>query len=248
MEKRAGHALPHGGASATPPLPLATDEPRVRVRPALSSAQWEELALALVLVISISLFPRWRPFQHAWVQDLFGLKVIPWHWYVSILFLVLGLLLTLPTWRRSGLGLGRIREHRQAVLWITLLCVGTVAIVYPQLPVRPWSEHPVTMWLLSPLSQQLIFMGYLYGRLEQAFPGQTATGVPLKHALLITAAFFGFSHVPNFVSLPAGYVAFQIFYTSVLALIPGLTRQWTGSIWPVVFIHTSINFIAWATF
>jgi membrane protease YdiL (CAAX protease family) len=213
----------------------------------LSPVQREELCLALVLAISASLFPRWRPFEQLWVRDVAGLNSLPWVWYVTLLFLLLGLVLTLPTWRRSGLGLGRIREHRQAVLWLVLLSVTVVAVVYPHLPVRPWSQQSAAMWMLSPLAQQLLFLGYLYGRLEQAFPGQTSGPVPLKHALLLTAALFAFWHVPNFLVLPAGYVVFQLFYTSVLALIPGLTRQWTGSIWPAVFIHSSVNFIAWAT-
>lgn len=229
---------------AAPALPADAAAPPARR--GLSPAQWEELSLAFVLVVSTSLFPRWRPFTEAWVSDVAGIKALPWHWYSSILFVLMGLLLALPAWRRSGLGLGRIREHLRPVLGIMLLCIGTVAVVYPQLPVRPWGDAPATMWLLSPLAQQLIFLGYLYGRLERVFPGETRTRVPVTHALLLTVGFFAFWHVPNFLSLPAGYVVFQLFYTSVLAVVPGLTRQWTGSIWPAVLVHAGINFIAWA--
>ncbi len=231
-----------------PPDPSADPASAGHSRPrGLSSAQLEELSLALVLVISTSLFPRWRVFEQVWVRDVGGIQALPWHWYASLLFLLLGLLLTLPTWRRSGLGFGRIREYRREVSWIMFLSIGTVAAVFPNLPTRPWGDAPATMWLVSPLSQQLVFLGYLYGRLELVFPGQSPTRVPVKHALLLTVCFFALWHVPNFLTLPLGYVVFQLFYTSVLAIIPGLTRQWTGSIWPAVLMHSGINFIAWAT-
>lgn len=211
----------------------------------LSALQREELALALVLTITVSLFPRWRPFELAWLQDFAGLKSLSWPWYVSILFVVVGLLLTLPARERSGLRVGRIREHWRGVL---LVCGGAVlatAVVYPQLSVRPFADQPATMWTLSPLGQQLIFLGYLYGRLEQAFPGHVHPRVPLARALALTGCFFALWHVPNFLSLPAGYVLFQLFYTGVLAIIPGLSRQWTGSIYYALMTHAAVNFIAW---
>lgn len=47
--------------------------------------------------------------------------------------------------------------------------------------------------------------------------------------------------------MPAAYVLFQLFYTGVLGIIPGLSRQWTGSIYYAVVTHSAINFIAWHT-
>lgn len=232
-----------------PTLPAVESLPRTsnlalgRIR--LSAVQREELALALVLTITISLFPRWRVFEQAWVQDFAGLKSLSWPWYVSILFVVAGLLLVLPTRERSGLCVGSIREHWRGVL---LVCGGAVlatALVYPQLPVRPWADASATMWTLSPVGQQLIFMGYLYGRLEQSFPGYVHPRIPLARALVLTSCFFALWHLPNFFSLPFGYVLFQLFYTSVLAIIPGLSRQWTSSIYYAVLTHAAVNFIAW---
>jgi membrane protease YdiL (CAAX protease family) len=223
---------------------MRTPAPR---RKRLSAVQREELALVLVLTITISLFPRWRVFEQAWVQNFAGLKALPWHWYVSILFVAAGLLLALPTRRRSGLRMGSIREHWRGVC---LVCGGAVvatALVYPQLPVRPWADASMTMWTLSPLGQQLIFNGYLYGRLEQTFPGYVHPRIPLARALLLTVCFFAFWHVPNFFSLSFAYVLFQLFYTSVLAIIPGLSRQWTGSIYYALLTHSAVNFIAWFT-
>jgi membrane protease YdiL (CAAX protease family) len=198
-----------------------------------------------VLTLTAGSIPRWGLIEQAWSQNFVGLKALPWHWYVNLVFLALGLLLTLPCRRRSGLRVGAIREHWKKVL---LVCGGSVlvtAIVYPLLPTRPWGQVPMTMWLISPLAQSLIFIGYLYGRLQEAFPGHVHARVPIERGLLLTVCFFGLWHVPNFGSLPFGYVVFQLFYTSVLAIIPGLSRQWTGSIWYAVLCHSAINFIAW---
>jgi membrane protease YdiL (CAAX protease family) len=214
-------------------------------RASFSAVQREELMLAFVLTISASSFLRWRFFEQAWVQDVFGLKALPWHWYVSLLFLALGLLLTLPTWRRSGLGPGRIGSHWKRVLLVCGSAVLATALVYPQLPTRPWADSPITMWLISPLAQSIFFIGYLYGRLEHAFPGFVHPRLPLTRALGLTVLFFAFWHLPNVFSLPLGYFLFQLFYTSVLQLIPWLSRQWTGSIWYAVLTHSAINFIAW---
>jgi membrane protease YdiL (CAAX protease family) len=208
--------------------------------------KWEELGLALAITLCASTLPRWRVVTYLWRHDVGGLRSIPWPWYYELVLLLLGLALVLPTRRRSGLQIGRLRQYRLRVLMISLLVIGTVAVVYPNLPTRPWAKASPEMWTLSPFVQDLIFVGYLYGRLLRAFPGYVHPAVPLDRALCIVVAFFAFWHVPNFFVLPAGYVFFQLLYTSVGAIVPGLTRQWTGSIFPVVFLHSATNFIAWA--
>lgn len=212
----------------------------------MSSAQREDLVLALVLTIALSVVPRWRVFAQAWVRDFAGLRALSWEWYASILFSAAALALALTAPRRSGLRVGAIHEHWRGVL---LVCGGAVlmtALVYPRLPVRPWGEAAITMWTLSPVAQQVFFFGYLYGRLDVSFPGYVHARVPLARALILSAAYFALWHLPNFFTLPLGYVIFQVFYTGVLAIIPGLARQWTGSIYYGVLAHAGVNFIAWS--
>jgi membrane protease YdiL (CAAX protease family) len=213
--------------------------------PRLTSAQREDLVLALVLTIALSVVPRWRVFAQAWVRDFAGLRALSWESYASILLVAAALVLALTAPQRSGLRVGAIREHWRGVL---LVCGGAVlatALVYPRLPVRPWDDAAITMWTLSPVAQQVFFFGYLYGRLDVTFPGHVHARVPLARALLLTTAYFALWHLPNVFTLPLGYVAFQLFYTGVLAIIPGLARQWTGSIYYGVLAHVGVNFIAW---
>jgi membrane protease YdiL (CAAX protease family) len=84
------------------------------------------------------------------------------------------------------------------------------------------------------------------GRFDVAFPGFVSDRLPFSNALILTAIAFSFWHLPNFILLPPGYVVFQLGYTFLFILGPGLTRQWTGSIWPAVVMHSAGNFIAWS--
>lgn len=231
--------------TTSPPAPARPPLAAPAARRRLSPLQREELLLALVLTVSAQVFPRWRVFERLWVEDVLGLRALSWHWYVNLVFLAFGLLLALSARERSGLRVGAIRAHWRGVLLVCGVSVLATALVYPRLPVRPWGGESATMWLVSPLAQSLVFIGYLYGRLEQAFPGHVHPRVPVARALLLTVFFFSFWHLPNAFSMPAGYFLFQLFYTSVLAVVPGLSRQWTGSIVYAVLTHSAVNFIAW---
>lgn len=162
--------------------------------------------------------------------------------------LALGLLLTLPTRERSGLRVGEIRAHWRGVLLVCGLPVFATALVYPLLPVRPFAQGYASMWLISPLAQELVFTGFLYGYLEPRFPEYLHPRVPVRRALVITVLFFGLWHAPAFLTgVSPGYVWFQLFYTGILGIIPALSRQWTGSVLYIVLCHSAVNFIAWAS-
>ena len=157
------------------------------------------------------------------------LKLWTWGNISSWLALVYGLLLALSTPRRSGLCLGTISESWKGVL---LVCGGPLAValvVYPFLPIKPWGGASYHMWLTSPLAQDAVFIGYLYGHFDRLFPERVWRRLPVPSSLLLTAAFFMAWHIPNLFSLPLGYVLFQLFYTFAGCLITGLSRVWTGS-------------------
>lgn len=116
------------------------------------------------------------------------------------------------------------------------------------LPERPWDASHWSMWALSPLGQDLVFLGFLYGWLERSFPGRVHRRLPVATALVLTAGFFALWHVPNVAyGLTPGYVAFQVLYTFVGCVVVGLSRQWTGSLLYATVTHSAINFAAWAT-
>ena len=205
------------------------------------------LSLALVVTIAASAIPGWSLLVRAWNADVLGLQSLPWPVVRSFALLAVGIVLALPTRERSGVRLGSIREHRRAVLLVCGLPVLATALVYPLLPVRPFASGYMTMWAVSPLAQQLVFTGFIYGLLEPHFSAFVHPRVRVRRALVLSTLLWGLWHVPNFATMSTGYVWFQLFYTGVLGIVPALSRQWTGSILPAVACHTAVNFVAWAT-
>lgn len=218
------------------------------LRPASTSGRGEALALALLVTMAASAIPGWRVVTSLWYADVLGLRALPWPVMRTVTLLALGLLLTLPTRERSGLRVGEIRAHWRGVLVVCGLPVLATALVYPHLPVRPFHGAYATMWLVSPLAQELVFSGFVYGLLAPHFPAHVHRRVPVEWALVLTTLLFGLWHAPGLLhgSSP-GYVWFQLFYTGVLGIVPALSRQWTGSIVYVTLAHSAVNFIAWAS-
>jgi membrane protease YdiL (CAAX protease family) len=161
----------------------------------------------------------------------------------SLVLLAFGLALTLPSRRRSGLRIGAFRANWLRVLIVCAIPVLVTAIVYPRLPVQPFSRGRIEMWLVSPLAQDLVFQGFLLGRLERSYPprGRLRFGT----ALVIGATFFSAWHLQNFASgMPRAFVLFQLAYTAAGFLLTGLSRLWTGSILYATLSHSAVNFIA----
>ncbi len=164
----------------------------------------------------------------------------------SLVLLALGLALTLPAPRRQGLRIGSIRAHWKGVLLVCGLPVLLAALVYPQLHERPFAGASAEMWLLSPLAQDLVFMGFVYGRLEVAFPAYVLPRLRVRRALLAGAVCFATWHLPNLLSsMSTGWLVFQLGYTAAGFVLTGLSRQWTGSIAYVTLSHMAVNFVAW---
>ena len=168
--------------------------------------------------------------------------------FYDLVALAFGLILVLPTHRRSGICIGQIREHWKKVLLFCGTPILATAIVYPLLSERPFGNAHYTMWLISPLAQDLLFTGFLFGRFNQLFPSYIHDRIPMRWAVLITAFFFVLWHTPNFASgISKEYVLFQLCYTFVGFLLTGLVRQWTGSMLYGTLTHMAINYIAWQT-
>jgi membrane protease YdiL (CAAX protease family) len=208
----------------------------------------EALAIALLVTMAASAIPGWNVVTSLWHRDVLGAGSLPWPVLRSVTLLMLGLLLTMPTRERSGLRVGEIRAHWRGVLVVCGLPVLATALVYPNLPVRPFHGAYATMWLVSPLAQELVFSGFVYGLLAPHCSRYVHRRVPVQWALVLSTLLFGLWHAPGLLhgSSP-GYVWFQLFYTGVLGIVPGLSRQWTGSILYVTLAHSAVNLIAWAS-
>jgi len=211
---------------------------------------WPELiSLAIVMALSADAIPYFgmviinsdRPL-YAWV--LHNLNV---PYLYCLLELAFGLLIVLPTARRSGLRLGTLRGHAWQVAFVVAVPIILTALIYPRLPTRPFTGASSAMWTVTPPAEDMIFCGYIYGLLAQRGAKRFVRFLPINPAVLITALLFGLYHAPNMISLPLSYTLFQVLYTAVGAMWTGMTRVWTGTFLYVTIAHAAVNFIAWRT-
>ena len=85
----------------------------------------------------------------------------------------------------------------------------------------------VTLVILAPFAEELLFRGYLYGKLKSR--------VPAVIAALVTSLLFGLAHFQL-------NVAIDVF---ILSLILCGLRSLTGSIWVCVLVHVLKNALAY---
>ncbi len=204
----------------------------------------ECLLLAVVLVTAFHAVPWWA---FSFLPSRAIYERLGEHGYATLYDAITGVLpflLCIGSPLRSGLTLGRWQGHSLKVIGICVLPVLVTAIIYP-FTSRPFSGGRIGLWLVSPLAQDLLFAGYLYGLFDVVFPGHVHRRFRVKRAVLVTAAFFALWHVPNFWDMSPAYVAFQLLYTTIGGAWMLLARQLTGSMLPGVVTHMACNFISW---
>ncbi|MBN2583275.1 MAG: CPBP family intramembrane metalloprotease [Planctomycetes bacterium] len=205
----------------------------------------EELCLALIITAAFLAVPTWFASILRYLSpDTVGTAAAYSTW-CDLFSLLFGLILVAGSWRRSGLRFGSVRRHWRGVLLVCGIPIVATAVVYPLLPERPFADAPMTMWLVSPLAQDLVFSGYLYGRFGLVSDSYVHPRVRIRLALVLAAVFFSLHHLPGLLSLSVGYVAFQLTYTFLGLLLVGLSRQWTGSLFYITATHMAVNLIAY---
>jgi len=207
----------------------------------------EALSLATALTILAIVLP-WSTLVLELYTQFFN--KVPWleghqSRFADLYLILVGLMLTLPVPRESGLRIGNIREHWKGVLLLTAGPVLLCALVYPRLPEQPFRNSDVSIWLTSPLAQDLMFGGVIYRILRPHFSSYIHPRVKMEWVLPVGGLFFAGWHAQNFVSFSREYVLFQMLYTWAAFTFVGLTRQWTGSILYVNLAHMAGNFVPW---
>jgi len=146
----------------------------------------------------------------------------------------------------AGYGL-RVGDIRRQWKWVVPLCIVPLVltwIVYPRLPVRPFTGDPMATWLISPLAQDMLFAGYFYRQFEKTFPGTVSKSLPFHKTILVTAAYFSVWHAVGLLYGAGSFVYFQMVYTFFGACLMGAIRQYTDSFIYITAVHIGANFIA----
>ena len=88
--------------------------------------------------------------------------------------------------------------------------------------------------ILAPVGEELLFRGYLYGKLRKS--------APIWVAVLVTSLTFGLAHLWTGGDGPLQWaVAIDTF---VLSLVMCSVREYTGAIWITIFMHMTKNGLA----
>ena len=85
----------------------------------------------------------------------------------------------------------------------------------------------ITIVVIAPIAEEMLFRGYLYGKLKKYSPRWIA--------IIVTSALFGFAHGQWNVAID----------TFVLSVFLCLLRDLTGSLWPSIILHMLKNSIAY---
>ena len=154
--------------------PLETQQQCASSGTRLSS--WPELlSIALIVTAAAHAIPNWvceyiLPYgfkgAYDWANNHLGFG----NFYDTVA-LLFGVILAAPAPRRNGLCIGAIQKHWWRVLIVMAIPITLTAIVYPRLSVRPFAGASISMWLISPLAQDLVFVGYIYGRFAERGEG-----------------------------------------------------------------------------
>lgn len=92
----------------------------------------------------------------------------------------------------------------------------------------------MTLVVFAPLAEELLFRGYLYGKLRKA--------APVWLAVIVASLAFGVAHLWGGPGSPLQWAV--MIDTVALGVILSLLREYTGAVWAGVFVHALKNGIA----
>jgi membrane protease YdiL (CAAX protease family) len=201
------------------------------------------------VIASVGAFVGVLLFQKALSLLFFSRIVIPSSWNVPVnetasLILRSVVLLTVAPFvyvKRSISGISMHRKlDRGLIFMATLICVSNLLFLWASN--NPWRQVATTYTLIVPLTEELLFRGYILGKLKTEFGGFVNMKIGLSWAVIGSALLFGIWHVPNiWTGFSPSTGILQVFFTIVGGLIFGVLREKTGTIYASVLLHMITN-------
>ena len=88
--------------------------------------------------------------------------------------------------------------------------------------------------IIAPLAEELLFRGYLYGKIRKL--------APIWVAVLVSSLAFGVAHLWSGPDTPLQWAV--MIDTFVLGIMLSLLREYTGAVWASVLVHAIKNGLA----
>jgi hypothetical protein len=167
---------------------------------------------------------------------------------LSLLKLIFAFLLCLFTFQSSGLTFGGKagwRRHWLAVFFFFVLPLVLCAILYPLLGGKPAPGHGklLAFWLVTPVAEQLLFSGFIYGQMQAVFgkPSQAVAGA-FSAAPIVTAFLFALYFWPELRNAnESGSALLHMILAFIYSAWILNLRRWTASVWLCVLNHVLMN-------
>ena len=173
---------------------------------------------------------------------------------VNEIYAVVALVLCALTWRSSGLGFGEARTWKRYGLPIAIVWIMPPLLVlslYPALTYKPFKTYqwPIGWWLAGSVAQELLFSGFIYGRMVALFgPVDEGFSGAISAPVLVTAFLYALNHWPNIQTTEHGmsssFVQFQFLYTFLGFAWLLNVRRWSGGVWLGILNHVLVNWLA----
>ena len=190
------------------------------------------LLLFLILTIALTNYQFARLIQRV---ILFLFPSFSYTWSLSLPWILVGIVLSVWTLPSSGLKilLSRIKKNWLHLLAYSLIVCSGLGLFYIFGITKYFHsvKNPFIFFIITPVAEELIFRGWIYGQLEK-----------IKISpILGSSILFGLHHLQYFRYIPTPFAIFQVVYTFILGLLLGKMRGKSGSVYLSIAMHILIN-------
>lgn len=192
------------------------------------------------IVVTAAITFHWIP-AYWWHHVGHLLERLPGPWPYRLSSLILAVLLTIWAPRTFGLTWAKTWAARRVVVIVGggMTAVAIVGMLFIKVPFYGGSS---ATYVCVPLMEELLFRGFLFAVLEDAFPRTWNIGrFRLSSATIVTAVAFGLWHLGGLQWPTDGFIWFQVIYTTIAGLLFAIIRQATGSIWAPWLVHFVVD-------
>jgi membrane protease YdiL (CAAX protease family) len=156
--------------------------------------------------------------------------------------LFMGFLPVIWSPRFFGFQLGNIKKYWKMLLGMTIFFVGAPLIYRLLLGETPFGANT---WFFEgvvvPLAEESFFRGVLLSMLLWVFGKMYSPRTTETLTIILSTLIYASAHLNNLGHYPAGFILFQVGFSTIVGLAFGYSRVKTGSIYPAIILHALFN-------
>lgn len=185
----------------------------------------------------------WIP--DSWWRHTAGLfEALDRTWSYGLSLTLLGVAMTIWSPRVFGLTWSQTWRERRLVARVggAMFLIAAIGMLFIRVP---FFGQSAAFFLCIPLAEELLFRGFVFAALDDAFPRRlTIARFRFAAATLLSSVAFGLWHLGGLQWPSDGFTVFQVTYTTIAGFLFALMRERTGSLIAPWIVHALVN--AWA--